>query len=171
MIGWLVVSKIFRHPSNYVFDICNLLSLPLKSRFRALLHNFNFVLDVFAQLVNLFSDSNLNLINFLINILNYFGNSFICFNKDNVLFIWIPFLDVQEPNKIFEKCNLLLSSALFEIGLKLCESITHDSNQHVHEYDKTEESSKNKKDPGQIWVFSIAKSIIAEFTQGKHIHG
>ena len=71
------------------------------------------------------------------------------FDHYDVFLALIDLIEVDEPNEVIDKAHSLEKTVLLSALLDLCECLSHDGDQHVHENDRDDESGQEKHWDGE----------------------
>lgn len=91
--------------------------------------------------------------------------------SDNVTLVFEEIFEVDKPDEIFHKFDLLLERRLNFDLLNLGEGFTHYGNKHVHEDDYKKESGDQERCPQEDFItFFVCVVIIFEVALRKHVN-
>ena len=79
------------------------------------------------------------------------------------------FFQVKQPNMIIDQANVFAKRVFFLSGHNIPKGVTHDGNNHVHEYDDHQESENQKGKPKQVIILTMNEAAVMEITKSKHV--
>jgi len=156
-----VLIKKFLH---HLFEVCRLRLLIFKKNSNILFKQLNSLVDRFVYRLILFDHFLLNFTDLIRKIGSIIGDCYVFSTSDDVFYTLELFLQVEKPNMIIYQANVFIERTFFLLGTDVAICIAHDSNDHIHENNHKQESTKDKHEPKQVIILTIDETAEMEIS-------